>query len=308
MKNPPIRTVEDFLKAGEEWTGCEYIINGSDNAEEVKRAETAQLEVEYRMKEARSLFTFDAEGVPVSLNVEALIARYDELTAALRGHADAEYVRGIQMAGHKTECLGWEWKALNGKYGKPEHDAHEQMNKHFGAHFGIYTVLKEHWAKHFDKEVPLPPPPAPPQGDPYCRPDDKGHIACPTCRAAQTEDPAFPAFTDLTQASQFMEAVLAAYDRTTSKGMDGPWPAEIRCAIGGSVLHKGRSEKDLDVFVYPHDADKTLTPEEILGALDAPLNGLCAGRCNPDYLPRDCKEVYWSYNGDNRRIDFFFLK
>lgn len=85
-------------------------------------------------------------------------------------------------------------------------------------------------------------------------------------------------------------------------------PLGYHCAIGGSVLHKGRSEKDLDVFVYPHDADKTLTPEEILGALDAPLNGLCAGRCNPDYRPRDCKEVYWSYNGDNRRIDFFFLK
>lgn len=85
-------------------------------------------------------------------------------------------------------------------------------------------------------------------------------------------------------------------------------PLGYHCALGGSVLHSGHSDKDLDVFIYPHDSDKVLTPEEILGELYGVFGGLCSGRCNPEYLPRDAKEVFWSYNGKDQRVDFFFLK
>jgi len=39
------------------------------------------------------------------------------------------------------------------------------------------------------------------------------------------------------------------------------------CALGGSVLHRGESAKDLDIFVYPRNCHRTQTPEELLGIL-----------------------------------------
>src|SRR3954469_18790986 len=30
-------------------------------------------------------------------------------------------------------------------------------------------------------------------------------------------------------------------------------PKGAHCSLGGSVLHKGFSEKDLDIFIYPHN-------------------------------------------------------
>jgi hypothetical protein len=29
-------------------------------------------------------------------------------------------------------------------------------------------------------------------------------------------------------------------------------PAGYHCALGGGVLHRGESDKDLDIFIYPH--------------------------------------------------------
>lgn len=39
------------------------------------------------------------------------------------------------------------------------------------------------------------------------------------------------------------------------------------CALGGSVLHRGESEKDLDIFVYPRNCEEPKTPEQLLELL-----------------------------------------
>lgn len=83
-------------------------------------------------------------------------------------------------------------------------------------------------------------------------------------------------------------------------------PIGYHCALGGSVLHSGFSEKDLDVFIYPHDADKRLPAETVLMAV-LDIIPATHGKCNSAYEPRDSKAVYWSYTPRNQRIDFFFL-
>jgi hypothetical protein len=65
----------------------------------------------------------------------------DAFVKRLRAHADREYCLGIRMAHRDEHCLGWEAKAAGGKFGQPEHDAHKKMNRHLGAHYGIYTAI-----------------------------------------------------------------------------------------------------------------------------------------------------------------------
>lgn len=69
--------------------------------------------------------------------------RYREMESRLRGFADAEYVRGINMASNNDACKGGEAKIASGTFGAKELKAHKQMNRHFGAHFGIYAAMKE---------------------------------------------------------------------------------------------------------------------------------------------------------------------
>jgi hypothetical protein len=65
----------------------------------------------------------------------------DQFLSALRAYADNEYCLGIRMAHREDKCLGWEAKLKAGKFGLAEMDAHEKMNKHFGAHYGIYEAI-----------------------------------------------------------------------------------------------------------------------------------------------------------------------
>lgn len=44
-------------------------------------------------------------------------------------------------------------------------------------------------------------------------------------------------------------------------------PHGAHCALGGSVLHRGESEKDLDIFVYPRNCEEPKTPEQLLELL-----------------------------------------
>lgn len=44
-------------------------------------------------------------------------------------------------------------------------------------------------------------------------------------------------------------------------------PLGAHCSLGGSVLHRGESTKDLDIFVYPHNDDRPKTPEELIATL-----------------------------------------
>jgi len=44
-------------------------------------------------------------------------------------------------------------------------------------------------------------------------------------------------------------------------------PRHAHCALAGSVLHAGSSEKDLDIIVYPHSKSGMLTPEQLIDVL-----------------------------------------
>jgi len=82
-------------------------------------------------------------------------------------------------------------------------------------------------------------------------------------------------------------------------------PVGYHCALGGSVLHRGTSEKDVDIFIYPH-CGRNLRPEDLRAALKS------AGfkpvfKWGMTENSTDTKEIEcWDYN--DVRIDFFFVK
>ena len=77
-------------------------------------------------------------------------------------------------------------------------------------------------------------------------------------------------------------------------------------ALGGSVLHKGTSSKDLDIFVYPHDSgNKTLILSS--GELLAQFTkvGISVVKAKNELYP--CRIVHITeYEG--KRVDLFFLQ
>jgi hypothetical protein len=85
-------------------------------------------------------------------------------------------------------------------------------------------------------------------------------------------------------------------------------PLGYHCAITGSVLYKGRSEKDLDIMIYPHDSTKCneKTQQEVEKMLDK-IHGIQIELIDRMKYP-DEKNVYWSYDTSGKRIDFFFVK
>lgn len=82
-------------------------------------------------------------------------------------------------------------------------------------------------------------------------------------------------------------------------------PAGYHCALGGSVLHQGASNKDLDIFIYPHNG-RELDP--LLLRLKLKLAGLVnEWTCARSDNSADTKTIEgWSYKG--QRIDIFFVQ
>jgi hypothetical protein len=77
------------------------------------------------------------------------------------------------------------------------------------------------------------------------------------------------------------------------------------CALGGSVMYRGTSDKDIDVIVYPHNRDNCILVEVLWDKLCDFLSPRKSYRCPGS--SRDSKDVRAMYIAD-RRIDFFFLK
>ena len=78
-------------------------------------------------------------------------------------------------------------------------------------------------------------------------------------------------------------------------------PMNCHIALGGGVLQRGYSKKDLDIFVYPRKASKkTLLPAEILRVFEA------TDIKQVNYHFDDGKTVF-SCKIDGRRVDFFFV-
>lgn len=83
-------------------------------------------------------------------------------------------------------------------------------------------------------------------------------------------------------------------------------PLGFHCALGGSVLHKGESEKDLDIFVYPHRRGDGAAPDALISALKSGL--AVSGFQHRDHTHYgDSKQVYSASTVFDYRVDFFFL-
>lgn len=86
----------------------------------------------------------------------------------------------------------------------------------------------------------------------------------------------------------------------------------FHCALGGSVLYRGTSEKDLDVIIYPHTYKKQSPPNNSIAEVvlklffQAEKIKACGGESSSQ--ERDDKEVKWLTTEGNKRVDFFFLK
>jgi hypothetical protein len=80
-------------------------------------------------------------------------------------------------------------------------------------------------------------------------------------------------------------------------------PCGYHIGLHGSVLHKGKSSKDLDLIVYPHNSGAIPTGL-IAGAIERA--GLTYRRERALY--QDEKEIRIYTIADGRRIDIFFLQ
>lgn len=80
----------------------------------------------------------------------------------------------------------------------------------------------------------------------------------------------------------------------------------VHVALGGSVLHKGESYHDVDVFIYPHDTC-TATISSIHQIYQAILN--LGFTYNKEEHPSTTdKPVYVMFTPKGRkRVDFFYI-
>jgi hypothetical protein len=101
----------------------------------------------------------------------------------------------------------------------------------------------------------------------------------------------------LDQGLQFVQALESFLCQRWQDHENG---ALVHCALGGSVLHKGESEKDLDVFIYPHQ--NGYDANEVVEALAKHYSTELI-LCKFEY---DNKIVFKAYI-NNQRVDFFFL-
>lgn len=97
---------------------------------------------------------------------------------------------------------------------------------------------------------------------------------------------------------------------TLEQGIEAARVAEValshclyHVALGGSLLHKGTSEKDIDLFCYPHTTLITQEAPRILSELQKVGFTIFERR---DHDEHDDKVVYRTeYN--NQRVDIFIL-
>ena len=78
-------------------------------------------------------------------------------------------------------------------------------------------------------------------------------------------------------------------------------PVGYHCALGGSVLMRGESKKDLDIFVYPHQAPHD-RESDLIVALGG--YGLQAKRV-VEFYADEKRVIFTKLNG--KRIDLFLV-
>lgn len=81
-------------------------------------------------------------------------------------------------------------------------------------------------------------------------------------------------------------------------------PKRFHVALGGSVLYRGMSGKDLDIFVYPHKSNsyKWEYAEKVLEELGVEFVREC------EHAPYGDEKRVKEARYMDKRIDFFFVK
>jgi hypothetical protein len=74
------------------------------------------------------------------------------------------------------------------------------------------------------------------------------------------------------------------------------------CGLTGSLLYKGRSTKDADIIIYPHQKSEQRPPETILETLGVSVTI----RPHNEASCTDKQIAVCDYHGT--RVDLFFLK
>lgn len=81
-------------------------------------------------------------------------------------------------------------------------------------------------------------------------------------------------------------------------------PADYHCAIGGSVLHRGWSDKDVDLFIYPHKTGC----ENIAARTSAIKKSGLEFIEQRNHQPYGDDKVVGCYEWNGKRVDVFFVK
>ena len=80
-------------------------------------------------------------------------------------------------------------------------------------------------------------------------------------------------------------------------------------ALGGSVVYRGQSCKDLDIIIYPHNKQEQEVWDTypLKEALNKFFSGSNMNDCKGFSQVRDGKQVSWLKTPKGKRVDFFFL-
>lgn len=77
-------------------------------------------------------------------------------------------------------------------------------------------------------------------------------------------------------------------------------------ALGGSVLHKGFSTKDVDIFIYPHsNSSKGRKKQSTIFKL---LEGIGYKKVRKFVFHKYDKKIVYHMEYKNKRVDIFFVK
>lgn len=83
------------------------------------------------------------------------------------------------------------------------------------------------------------------------------------------------------------------------------------CALGGSILYRGTSDKDLDIIIYPHNKNESGWDSETTYKLKIVCRNFFGAKtfndCKGVSQMQDAKEVSWLTTHDGKRVDMFYL-
>lgn len=87
----------------------------------------------------------------------------------------------------------------------------------------------------------------------------------------------------------------------------------LHLAIGGSLVYRGHSEKDIDVFIYPHNKEVVIDRNAIWGWLEGEgFNARIKTPVNEDGQEADFTQVpdvlMMDETATGYKVDFFFME